>query len=104
MLEVGTFTAMSVDGVKKIFNEKVNDFNDASSDRSLFLDNERYDKILWEVKEAQILGKNNQPLTSKHNERYDNILWEVKEARLLRKNNPPLTSKHYRHLTSLLIY
>jgi hypothetical protein len=31
----------------------------------LFLDNEHYDKILPEVKEAQILWKNNQPLTSK---------------------------------------
>jgi hypothetical protein len=37
---------MSVDSAKKIFNEKVNELNDASSDRSLFLDNERYDKIL----------------------------------------------------------
>jgi UDP-3-O-[3-hydroxymyristoyl] glucosamine N-acyltransferase len=57
---------MSVDSVKKIFNEKVNELNDASSDRSLFLDNERYDKVLQEVKEAQILRKNNQLLTSKH--------------------------------------
>jgi hypothetical protein len=40
--------------------------NDASSDRSLFLDNEHYDEILGEVKEAKILRKNNQPLTSKH--------------------------------------
>jgi hypothetical protein len=70
------FTAMSVDSVKKIFNEKLNEFNDASSDRSLFLDNEHY----------------------------DNILREVKEARILRKNNQPQTSKHYRRLTSLLIY
>ena len=36
----------------------------ASSHRSLFLDNERYNNILREVKEAQILRKNNQPLTS----------------------------------------
>jgi hypothetical protein len=67
---------MSVDGAKKIFNEKVNEFNDASSDSSLFLDNERYDSILR----------------------------GVKEARILRNNNQPLTSKHYRGLTSLLIY
>jgi hypothetical protein len=66
---------MSVDSVK-IFNEKVNEFSNAGSDRSLFLDNERYDKILR----------------------------EVKQARILRKNNQPLTSKHYRRLTSLLIY
>ena len=48
--------------------------NDASSHRSLFLDNERYSNILREVKEAQILRKNNQPLTSKHyqhGKRYD---------------------------------
>ena len=57
---------MSVDSVKKIFNEKVNELNNASSDRSFFLDNERYDNILREVKEAQILRKNNQPLTLKH--------------------------------------
>jgi len=54
---------MSVDSVK-IFNGKVKELNDASSRRSLFLDNERYDNILREVKEAQILRKNNQPLTS----------------------------------------
>jgi len=60
------FTAMSVDSVKKIFNDKVKKLNDASSHRSLFLDNERYNNILREVKEAQILRKNNQPLTSKH--------------------------------------
>jgi recombinational DNA repair ATPase RecF len=45
---------MSVDRVT-IFNEKVNLFNGASSDRSFFLDNERYDKVLWDVKEAEIL-------------------------------------------------
>jgi hypothetical protein len=44
-LEVGSFTPMSVDSVKKICNEKANGLNDASSDRSLFLDNERYDKF-----------------------------------------------------------
>ena len=59
------FTATSVDSVK-IFNDKVKELNDASSHRSLFLDNERYNNILREVKEAQILRKNNQPLTSKH--------------------------------------
>jgi hypothetical protein len=60
------FTAVSVDSVKKIFNKKANGLNGAFSDRSLFLDNGRYDKILREVKEARILRKNNQPLTSKH--------------------------------------
>jgi len=65
---------MSVDSVKKIFDDKVKELNDASSHRSLFLDNERYNDILWEVKKAQILRKNNQPLTLKHYlrlERYD---------------------------------
>jgi hypothetical protein len=52
--------------VMKIFNEKVKELNEASSHRSLFLDNERYSNILREVKEAQIFRKNNQPLTSKH--------------------------------------
>jgi len=60
------FTAMSVDSVKKIFNDKVKVLNDSSSHRSLFLDNEGYSNILREVKEAQILRKNNYPLTSKH--------------------------------------
>jgi len=52
----------------------VKELNDASSHRSLFLDNERYNNILREVKEAQILRKNNQPLTTKHYrrlQRYD---------------------------------
>ena len=62
------FTVESVDSVK-IFSEKVNELNDASSDGSFFLDNERYDKILREVQEAQIFRKNNQPLTSKHYQR-----------------------------------
>ena len=57
---------MSVDCVKKIFNDNVKELIDASSHRSLFLDNERYINILREVKEAQILRKNNQPLTTKH--------------------------------------
>jgi hypothetical protein len=65
---------MSVDSTKKNFKEKVNELNDASSDRSLFLDNERYDTILREVKEAQILRKNNQPLTSKLYRRLDILL------------------------------
>ena len=60
------FTAMSVDSVKKIFNDEAKELNDASSHRSLLLDNERYNNISREVKEAQILRKNNQPLTSKH--------------------------------------
>jgi len=57
---------MSVDCVKKIFNDKVKELIDASSHWSLFLDNERYKNILREVKEAQILRKNNQPLNTKH--------------------------------------
>jgi len=60
------FTALSVDSVKKIFNDKVKKLNDTSSHRSLFLNNERYNNVLREVKEAQILRKNTQPLTSKH--------------------------------------
>jgi len=60
------FTDMSVNSVKKIFNDKVKELNVTSRHRSLFLDNERYNNILREVKEAQILRKNNQPLTSKH--------------------------------------
>ena len=60
------FTAMSVDSAKKIFNGKVKELNDASSHRSLFLDNEGYSTILREVNEAQILRKNNQPLTANH--------------------------------------
>ena len=65
-LQAGVFTAMSVDSAKTIFNDKVKELNDASSHTSLFLDNERYGKILREVKEARILRKNNQPLTSKY--------------------------------------
>ena len=57
---------MSVDRVKMIFNDKVKEVNDVSSHRSLCLDNKRYNNILREVKDAQILQKNNQPLTSKH--------------------------------------
>ena len=66
-------TAMSVDSVKKIFNDEVKELNETSSHRSLFLD-KCYKNILCEVKEAQILRKNNQPLTSKHYQclkRYD---------------------------------
>ena len=65
-LQAGVFTTMSVDSAKKIFNDKVKELNDASSHKSLFLDNGRYDKILREFKEAQVLRKNNHPLTSKH--------------------------------------
>ena len=60
------FIAMSVDSVKKICNDKVKQLNDASSHRRLFLDNERYNDILREVKEARILRKDNQSLTAKH--------------------------------------
>jgi hypothetical protein len=68
------FTATSVDSVKKIFDDKVKELNDASNHRSLFLGNEGYNNISQDVKEAQILQKNNQPLTSKHYQllkRYD---------------------------------
>jgi hypothetical protein len=57
---------MSIDSVKKIFIDKVKELNDASSHRSLFLDNDRYNNILREVKEAQLSRKDNQPLTWKH--------------------------------------
>ena len=60
------FTDMSLDGVKKNFNDIVKELHDASSHRSLFLDTERYNNILREVREAQILRKNKQPLTSKY--------------------------------------
>jgi hypothetical protein len=58
------FTVKSVDSVKKIFNEKVTELNDKQR-QELVPDNECYDKILREVQKAQILRKNNQPLTSK---------------------------------------
>jgi len=67
---------MSVDCVEKIFNDKVKEMNEASSHGSLLLHIERYNNILREVKEAQILRKNNQPMTSKHYrrlKRYDVI-------------------------------
>jgi hypothetical protein len=57
---------MSRDSVKKIFNDKVKELNDPRCNRSVFLDNERYNNIKREVEEAKILRKNNQPLTSKH--------------------------------------
>jgi hypothetical protein len=56
---------MSVDCVKKTFNDNVKELTNVSSHRSLFLDNEHYNNILREVKEAQTLRKNNQPLTTK---------------------------------------
>jgi len=57
---------MSVDSVKKIINDGVKELNHPSINRKLFLDNGRYNNILREVKKAQILRKNNQPLNSKH--------------------------------------
>jgi hypothetical protein len=48
-------TAMSRDSVKKIFNDKVKELNDPRCNRSVFLDNERYDDIKREVGEAKIL-------------------------------------------------
>ena len=60
------FLQPCLDSGKKIFNDKVKELNDASSHMRFFLDIEHYNKILREVKEAQMLRKNNQPLTSKH--------------------------------------
>ena len=84
---------MSFDSVKNIFNDKMKELNDASSDRNLFLDNERYNNVLRDVKEAQILRKNNQLLTSKHYrrlKRYDvmkigdtQILLKVIQAKMM---------------------
>ena len=51
--------------------------NDASSHRSLILDDESYSNMLRAVKETQILLKNNQPLTLKYYwrlKRYDVII------------------------------
>jgi hypothetical protein len=59
-------TAMSRDRVKKIFNDKAKELNYPRCNRSVFIDNERYDNIKPEVEQAKILRKNNQPLTSKH--------------------------------------
>jgi hypothetical protein len=42
---------MSVDSVKKFFNDKMKEVNNTS----LLLDEERYSNILREAKEAQIL-------------------------------------------------
>ena len=81
------FTAMSVDSVKKQFNDIVKEPNEARSHRSLFLDNELYNNILREGKEAQILRKKNQPLTSKHNwhrKRYD--VMKIGDTQKLTKN------------------
>jgi len=72
-LQADIFTAMFVDSVK-IFNDKVKELNDASSHKSLFLDNERYNNILREVNEAQALRKNNKPLTSKYYWRLKNTM------------------------------
>jgi hypothetical protein len=52
----------------------MNELNDTSSDRNLFLDNKRYVNILREVKEAQILRMNNHPLTSEHYQRLIRLL------------------------------
>jgi hypothetical protein len=57
---------MFVDSVKMIFYDKVKEPNDASSHSSWYLDNEGYNNISREVKDAHILRKNNQPLTSEH--------------------------------------
>jgi hypothetical protein len=60
---------MSCDSVKKNFNDKLKELNDPRCNKSVFLDNERYDNIKREVGEAKILRKNNQPLTPKHYQR-----------------------------------
>jgi hypothetical protein len=46
---------MSHDSVKKIVNDKVKELNDPRCNRSVFLDNEHYDNVKWEVEEAKIL-------------------------------------------------
>jgi hypothetical protein len=43
------FTAMSVDSVKKIFNYKLKELNDASIYRSLLLEKDCYNNVLQEV-------------------------------------------------------
>ena len=57
----------------KIFNDNVKQLIDANRHRRLFLDNECYNNILREVKEAQILRKSNQPLTTKHYRRLNTM-------------------------------
>jgi hypothetical protein len=50
----------------KIFNDNVKELSDPRCNRSVFVDNKRYDNIKREVEEAKMLRKYNQPLTSKH--------------------------------------
>lgn len=50
---------------KKIFYDKLSELKKTSTDRSVFIDNERYEILLQEVKEAQLLRKNKQSLSSK---------------------------------------
>jgi hypothetical protein len=58
-------TAMSRDSAKNIFNDKLKKLNDPMCNRSVFLDNERYDNIKRKVEKVKMLRKNNQLLTSK---------------------------------------
>jgi hypothetical protein len=58
-------TAMSRVSAKNIFYDKLKELNDPMCNRSVFLDNERYDNIKREVEEAKMLRQNNQPLNSK---------------------------------------
>lgn len=50
---------------KDIFYEKLNEIMKTSTDRSFFISNERYETLLEETKQAQILKKNNQSLSTK---------------------------------------
>jgi len=50
---------------KKIFYDKLSELKKTNTDRSVFIDNERYEILLQEVKEAQLLRKNKQSLSSK---------------------------------------
>jgi hypothetical protein len=44
---------------------KLKNLDDPRCNKSVFLDNERYDNIKRGVEDAKLLRKNNQPLTSK---------------------------------------
>lgn len=50
---------------RKSFYDKLSDLKKTSTDRSVLIDNERYEILLKEVNEAQLLKKNMQSLSSK---------------------------------------
>ena len=85
------------DQKKNIFNERLATLIDSSNERSAFIDNALYNIILLEVKEAQMLSKNKQPLTSKHYrriKRYD-ILTIGDVEKLVGVNSKGDSSIHY---------